>query len=106
MALLHMNSDDFNTYVTNGKGAVIVDFFATWCGPCKILSPVIEQIAAEYDGRITVGKLDIDENMEIAQALQISAVPTVMFFKDGKAVRTFVGVQPKPVLTAAAEALL
>ena len=106
MAVLHMNADDFKNYVTEGKGAVIVDFFATWCGPCKILAPFIEQIAAEFDGQITVGELDIDENMEIAQAMQINAVPTVMFFKDGKAVQTFVGVQPKEVLTAAAKELL
>ncbi len=106
MALLHMNADDFNTYVTEGKGAVIVDFFATWCGPCKILSPIIEQIAAEFDGKITVGKLDIDENLEIATAYQVNAVPTVMFFKDGQAVQTFVGVQPREVLVEAANKLL
>ena len=105
MALLHMNADDFNTYVTEGKGAVIVDFFATWCGPCKILSPIIEQIAAEFDGKITVGKLDIDENLEIATAYQVNAVPTVMFFKDGQAVQTFVGVQPREVLVEAANKL-
>ena len=106
MALLHMNADDFNTYVTEGKGAVIVDFFATWCGPCQILSPIIEQIAAEFDGKITVGKLDIDENLEIATAYQVNAVPTVMFFKDGQAVQTFVGVQPREVLVEAANKLL
>ena len=106
MAVLHMSADDFKNYVTDGNGAVIVDFFATWCGPCKILAPYIEELAADYDGKITVGKLDIDENMEIAQAMQISAVPTVMFFKNGEAVETFVGVQPMSALRAAAEKLL
>ena len=106
MALLHMSADDFKNYVAEGKGAVIMDFFATWCGPCKILAPYIEELAADYDGKITVGKLDIDENMEIAQAMRIAAVPTVMFFKDGKAAETLVGVQPMSALRAAAEKLL
>ena len=106
MAVLHMNTEDFKKAVVENKDAVIVDFFATWCGPCKILAPYIEELAADYDGKITVGKVDIDENLELATALKISAVPTVMFFKDGQAAETFVGVQPMSALREAAEKLL
>ncbi|MBO4289817.1 MAG: thioredoxin [Lachnospiraceae bacterium] len=101
-----MNTQEFKNVVVEGKGPVIVDFFATWCGPCKILAPYIEELAADYDGKITVGKVDIDQNLELATALKIAAGPTVMFFKDGKVAETFVGVQPMSVLRDAAEKLL
>ena len=106
MAVLHMNADDFKRIVADEKAPVIVDFFATWCGPCKILAPYIEELEAELDGQVTVGKVDIDENMELAQAMRIAAVPTVMFFKDGQAVETFVGVQPLSAMREAAKKLL
>ena len=106
MAVIHMNADDFQTTVIDGKAAAVVDFFATWCGPCKMLAPMIEQLAQKYDGQVSFCKIDIDENLDLANAFRINAVPTVMFFKDGQAVETLVGVQPPAVLEEAVKKLL
>jgi len=96
MAVLHLTKENFNEVINSGK-PVLVDFFATWCGPCKMLGPVIENIAEE-NADVTVAKLDIDEEFEIAAGYGVNSVPTVMLFKDGQVVKTSVGVVPKAVL--------
>jgi thioredoxin 1 len=83
------------------KGIVMVDFWATWCMPCKAMAPVIEEIASQTKGKVKVGKVDIDKNGRLANQFGIQSIPTVMIFKDGKLMETFVGVQSKASLVNA-----
>jgi thioredoxin 1 len=85
---------------------VLLDCWAEWCGPCRQLAPVIEQLAGEYRGRAVVAKLDIDEQPEVAEHLGISAIPALLFFKDGKLVQRMTGVQPKSTIAASLDELL
>ncbi|MFC1656059.1 thioredoxin [Patescibacteria group bacterium] len=80
------------------EGVVLVDFFATWCGPCKMLAPVIEELAGEYEGKVKVGKLDVDENPETAGKFGVQSIPTIIIFKDGQEVDKMMGFQSKEVL--------
>ena len=86
---------NFRDEVLNADGPVLVDFWAAWCGPCRAVGPTIDELAAEFEGAIKVGKLNIDENPEAPQGFGISSIPAVLLFQDGKVVETFVGVQPK-----------
>lgn len=79
----HLTVDNFQEKVLDAKGTVLVDFFATWCGPCKMVAPAVEQLAEEYQGKAAVYKLDVDEAQDIAMKLQIMSIPTLVFFKDG-----------------------
>ena len=90
----HLNNENFETEVLNSDLPVLVDFFATWCGPCQMLSPTIEEIAGEADG-FEVGKVDIDESPELAQKYGIMSVPTLLVIKDGKETARSVGAIPK-----------
>lgn len=92
--VIHFNKEGFDAALAQ-KGVLLVDFWATWCGPCKMLAPVIEELAAEYDGRITVGKVDIDQEMDLAVRYGIMSIPTVMLFVDGRSQGELVGVRPK-----------
>ena len=85
----------FRVSVEENQGVVVVDFFATWCGPCKMLAPVFEQAGEEMKNDATFLKVDIDQSLELAQQFRISTVPTMMIFKDGKPVETLVGFMPK-----------
>lgn len=85
---------------------VVLDFYATWCGPCKKIAPIIEELAAEFDGKITVGKCDVDENDEIAAQYGIRNIPTVLFIKDGQVVDKHVGAAPKSLFDEKFKALL
>jgi len=92
----HITKENFNELVIDAKGLVLVDFFATWCGPCKMLAPILEQVAEEMDGKITIAKLDIDECMELAQEYGIMSVPTMILFKEGAEVARNIGFRGKP----------
>ena len=94
MELKHLNSENFEEEVNSGK-VTLVDFFATWCGPCKMLGPVLEQVADEVKENVNVVKLDIDENMDIAKQFGVMSVPTMVIFKDGKEVDRIVGLRQK-----------
>lgn len=95
--LVTFTDDNFQSEVLESDKPVLVDFWAPWCGPCQRLTPTIEELAAEYEGRVVVGKLNTDENPQTATSQQISAIPTVMLFKNGQLVDNgrFVGLTPK-----------
>jgi thioredoxin 1 len=101
-----ITSENFEQY-KNGGQPFVVDLWATWCGPCKMLGPVISELAGDYDGKIVVGKCDVEENDEIAAQFGVRNIPTVLFFnKDGELVDKFVGAAPKDVLDEKFKALL
>jgi thioredoxin 1 len=90
-----VTNDNFESLI-NGELPVVVDFWATWCGPCRQLGPIISQLAEEYDGKIIVGKCDVEENDELAAKFSVSSIPTVLFFKGGQQVDKFIGFMTKP----------
>lgn len=92
--------DNFAAEVLQSELPVLVDFFAVWCGPCKMMSPILAEIAEEYDGKLKVGKIDIDENPAAVVGYKISAVPTMILFKNGEAVKQIRGYMPKEDLIA------
>ena len=97
MAIINITKDNFESEVTLSDKPVLIDFWAGWCGPCRMVSPVIEQIAGEIT-TVKVGKINIDEQPELAQKYGIMSIPTLIIFKNGKPVEKSVGVQPKSVI--------
>ena len=94
MALVHATADTFEALIRENK-IVLVDFFATWCGPCRMIAPLIEQVAEEYDGKAVVAKVDIDEEQELATQYGIESIPTVILFKDGEPINVEVSAHQK-----------
>lgn len=90
------NKNEFDQFIS--EGVVLIDFYATWCGPCRMMAPVLEDIDEEMNGQIKIGKLDVDEVGDVAGQYMISSIPTLMFFKDGKHVGTQVGYIPNKSL--------
>lgn len=90
----------FEEMVEKRKGVMLVDFWAEWCGPCKMIAPIVEQIAEENAGKLTVGKLDVDANGETAMKFGVMSIPTLILFKDGEPVERLVGYRPKEQLMA------
>lgn len=97
---------DFDEKVVNAEGAVLVDFWAPWCGPCRRLAPILEEVAAEMGDRLTVLKLNTDENPRTPGQFGVMSIPTLILFKDGKEVDRIIGVMPKNQLQAQLETLL
>lgn len=95
MSVLKLTDENFETEVLNSERTCLVDFYADWCGPCKMMSPIIDEIASELGDTVKVGKVNSDENMELTQKYQIMSIPTIMVIKNGEVKKTFVGVTPK-----------
>ena len=100
MSQLEITQEEFETKVKNGQGAALVDFFADWCGPCKILAPVVEKLSQDFAGKAGVYKINTDKAQALATSLGIRGIPTLIFFKDGKEVNRVVGVTSAENLTA------
>ncbi len=94
MAVLEITKENFETEVLQSDRKVLLDFWASWCGPCQLMSPIVDAVAEERPG-VKVGKVNVDEQPELAQKFDIMSIPTLMVFKDGKPVQTAIGAQPK-----------
>ena len=103
MAELNITSLNFENEVLNADKPVLLDFYADWCGPCKMLAPVLHEIAEESTGALKVGKVNVDEQMELAMRFQVSSIPMLVVFKDGKVVTKSVGYRSKAEITAMVE---
>lgn len=104
--VIDFTTANWDSEVLQTKGIVMVDFWAVWCGPCRIIAPTVEELSKEYADKIKVGKLNTDENPDVASRYKIMGIPTIMFFKDGQKVDQIVGAVPKPQLKAKIDALL
>lgn len=105
MSELAITDQNFETEVLKSNVPVLVDFWAPWCGPCRMLAPMIEELAKEYGGRAKVCKLNTDENPEVASRFSISAIPALLFFKNGQLADQLTGVRPKPEVKSVLERL-
>lgn len=103
---LHLTSSSFEQEVYQAEVPVLVDFYADWCGPCKAMAPVVEELAKEYEGKAKVGKINTDENQDIAIEYSVMSIPTFIVFKGGKAIKKMIGMQDKRTLIAAIEEAL
>ncbi len=95
MGVLNVTGENYEKEVLKADKPVLIDFYADWCGPCKIMSPIVDEIAEEMDGKVTVGKINVDENQDLAMEYQVMSIPTLVILKNGKVVKTFVGVTDK-----------
>ncbi|MEK7604931.1 MAG: thioredoxin [Patescibacteria group bacterium] len=106
MAEVIITDQNFASEVAQNKLPVLVDFWAPWCGPCRIISPIVEELAKEFEGKIKVGKLNVDENPETAGKFGVMSIPTLLMFKEGKPVDSIVGAQSKETIKQAMEKLI
>lgn len=104
--MIEFTDANFQTEAMESDTPVLVDFWAEWCQPCRMLAPTIEELAGDYAGRVKVGKMDVDSNKETAMQFSIQSIPTVILIKDGQVVNKFVGMQPKDAFSAALDEAL
>ena len=103
MAILHITEENFEKEVLQSKEPVVVDFWASWCGPCKALAPILEEVDAELAGTVKVAKINIDEEEELAAQFRVMSIPTLLLFKNGEVVNKSVGLAPKEEVVAFAK---
>ena len=101
-----LTDDNFSTEVLNASQPVLVDFWATWCGPCRMIAPIVQELSSEYEGRAKVGKLDVDAAQKTATEFGIRSIPTLLIFKEGKVADQIIGAVPKGQITEKLEAAL
>ncbi|HOK09368.1 MAG TPA: thioredoxin [Candidatus Hydrogenedens sp.] len=101
---LRFTKDNFASETSTGVS--LVDFWAEWCGPCRMISPIIDELAKEYEGRVKIGKVNVDEEMELAEQFGVSSIPTLVILKDGNEVKRFIGLTQKAVISSALESFL
>lgn len=102
---LEITDQNFEEYLQNGK-PLVIDFWATWCGPCKMIAPIIDELVTEYEGKITIGKCDVDENSDLPAKYGIRNIPTILFIKNGEVVDKQVGAAQKSAFKAKIDSLL
>jgi thioredoxin 1 len=103
---IEITDANFESEVLQSDIPVLIDFWAPWCGPCRMVAPIVEEIAKEYGGKIKVGKVNTDNNQKVAAQYGIMSIPTLMLFKDGKEIERIIGAQPKEAITSKIDALL
>lgn len=103
---IHVNDNEFENTILKSTTPVVVDFWAPWCGPCKMIAPVLEKLAAEYDGKVTIAKVNTDENPEWAKKYGVQGIPTLLFINQGQIKDRIVGVVPAPTIQAKMDGLL
>lgn len=106
MKAIEITDANFTAEVEQSNIPVLIDFWAVWCGPCKMIAPIVEELAGEYEGKIKIGKLDVDNNPNVAMKFGIRSIPTLLIFKDGKVADQIVGAVPKPQIVSKLEAQL
>ena len=106
MSEVTLTDANFDAEVLKSEQPVLVDFWAPWCGPCKMVDPIVEELAGEYTGKIKVGKMNVDDNPQISGTYGIMSIPTLAFFKKGQIVKTVIGAQPKENLKRAIDEVL
>lgn len=106
MSTVHVNDDDFEASVLNADGPVLVDFWAEWCGPCKMIAPSLDEIDNELDGKLTIAKMNVDENPQTPVKYGVRGIPMLMLFKDGQVAGTKIGALPKQQLSQWVNSLL
>lgn len=106
MATVQITDDNFNEEVMNSDKPVLIDFWAEWCGPCRMIAPIVEELSNEFDGKLKVGKLDVDQNQQTAIKFGVRSIPTVLLFKDGEVKDTIIGAVPKSIFSDKIKAVL
>jgi thioredoxin 1 len=106
MKPVEITDDNFESEVLQSEKPVLIDFWAVWCGPCKIIAPIVEELASEYDGKIKVGKLDVDSNQQTSIKYGVRSIPTLLVFKEGNVKETIIGAVPKKLIVEKINAAL